>query len=120
MAISFSSSDLIRFIDAPQPLVDYMIHQLRGFTQRHHRHQLEGAYEIKINGNPWNASGSETMRARRIVLKLLEGLDYNGWTVYASIEQKTGPAGETDKSETDTWHCCRPIGWSPDLPVYHN
>ena len=122
MTISFSSQDLIRLIDAPQSLVSYMIQHLAPFLQRHqpHKSQPETAYEFKISGYPWDASGSTTVEAGKLVLRLLEGLDMNGWTVYASIGQKTGFHGETTMSETDTWHCCRPVGWTLDLPVYHN
>ena len=122
MAISFSNNDLIRFIDAPLPLIDYMIENLGAFIQRHERHQLEGAYEFKLHGYPWYTSGGDTMKARQIALKLLEGLDYNGWTIYASVDQKTTAGGNSNMSmsETDTWHCCRPIGWTPGLPAYQS
>ncbi|KAK6864121.1 hypothetical protein PG990_006441 [Apiospora arundinis] len=54
-----------------------------------------------------------------LVLDLLSLLKNQGWRVYASIGQKhqrnNGPS-----SSTDTWHCCRQLGWSPGQSIYHH
>ena len=60
---------------------------------------MPGVPEIKLYGTPWLANGESTMLARDILLVLIEVLEEEGWTVYASIDQKT-TAG--DYSETDT------------------
>jgi hypothetical protein len=59
---------------------------------------MPGVYEIKCYGSPWLASGEETMRAREMLLILMEELEEEGWTVYASIDQESsgGNYGETD------------------------
>ncbi len=102
MTISFSNQDLLRLIDAPQSLVSYMVQHLAPFIQRHqpHKNQPEAAYEFKINGYPWDASGSTTVESRRLVLRLLEGLDMNGWTVYGRIPQSTSQSGRRHVSRT--------------------
>ena len=99
MSISFSLHDRIRFIDAPDELIQYLISYLGRFVQRHKRHNLAGTYELQIHGNPWRTCDQES---QVLLLQLLEGLDAKGWTVYASIDQKTGPTGDTTWSEPDT------------------
>jgi len=118
MCISFSRSDRLRFIDAPADFVKYMLQKLQRDTQSHSPH-MPGVYELKLRGTPWNADGDETMYARKLLLVLIAGLEEYGFTVYASIDQKTGPGGDSRRSETDTWHCCRTIGWMPGMPVFH-
>jgi hypothetical protein len=60
---------------------------------------LPGVHEIKLHGAPWFASGEETMRARDLLLTLMETLEEEGWTVYASIDQDHDGSGN---GETDT------------------
>ncbi|KAF2121298.1 hypothetical protein BDV96DRAFT_563993 [Lophiotrema nucula] len=115
--ISFSKSDRIRFIDAPSEVYNGFIPRMEpGRLQDQGQHAL-GVYELKIYGKPWWAGGIETMMVRGLLLSLLESLEEEGWTVYASIDQKNGGEKYT---ETDTWHCCRPKGWEKGAPVYHN
>jgi hypothetical protein len=102
MSISFSLQDRIRLIDAPEELIQYLVSCLGRFIQRHKRHKLEGTYELQIHGYPWRAPDNKIMESRLLLLQLLEGLDAKGWTVYASIDQKTGPTGDTSWSEPDT------------------
>jgi hypothetical protein len=65
-------------------------------------HQLHspGVYEIKLAGWPWHAAGERTMLVRELCLHLLEALESEGWTVYASVAQKTG--GRDKEAVTDT------------------
>ena len=58
-----------------------------------------GVDELKLHGSPWYANGTDTMRVRELLLVLLETLEEEGWTVYASIDQKNGQENYT---ETDT------------------
>jgi hypothetical protein len=46
------------------------------------------------------------MAARQLLLTLLEVLETEGWTVYASVDQKNGSDKQT---ETDTVSSC-PLG----------
>ena len=127
MAISFSNSDNIRFMRDVQQhdgVVDAFINLLADKVQRHNPHEkVPGCYEIKLRGNPWRASGGETMYARLLLLQLLQTLEQHGWTVYASVDQKYQSGGSNNSSasgDTDTWHCCRQTEWKPGMPVYHN
>ena len=56
------------------------------------------------------------MRVRELLIALVEMLEEEGWSVYASIDQKS--SGGQGVSETDTWHCCRAKGWEKGMPVY--
>jgi len=56
-------------------------------------------HEIKCRGYPWYASGEDTIKVREMVLILMEVLEEEGWTVYASIDQQSNGG---DLSETDT------------------
>ena len=125
MAISFSNSDQIRFITQPvnnssSEVVNAYIASLGNAVQRHEPHKVPGCYEVKLVGNPWRASGGGTMSARMLLLTLLNTLERFGWTVYGSVDQKRQSDGESQSGDTDTWHCCRQIGWHPGMPVYHN
>jgi len=116
ICIAFSRHDRLRFIDAPPELVAAALAALRQAVQAPVPHQLPGVQEFKLVGQPWWATGAESMHARRILIVLLELLETFGFTVYASIDQKQGT---NESGETDTWHCCRPIGWQPGMPVFH-
>jgi hypothetical protein len=73
-------------------------------VQSHSQHS-RGVYEIKLYGSPWWATGTETMEVRSLLLVLLEVLEIEGWTVYASVDQKNGTEKRT---ETDTVSPCNP------------
>ncbi|KAJ4403013.1 hypothetical protein N0V91_006759 [Didymella pomorum] len=77
-----------------------------------------GIQEIKFHGYRWATGGKETMRVRELLLTMLGVLEEEGWTVYASIDQNAS-GGDQNTSETDTWHLCRPKGWTPGHPVYY-
>ncbi|GAM85483.1 hypothetical protein ANO11243_034900 [Dothideomycetidae sp. 11243] len=127
MAISFSNGDQIRFIwdhlrGTKPAIVDDYIVALGGAVQRHEPHRAPGCYEIKIIGYPWRASHGDTnIHARVLLLQLLTTLEMNGWTVYASVDQKEqSGSNNSARGDTDTWHCCREVGWTPGMPVYHH
>jgi hypothetical protein len=68
-----------------------------------HSQYSRGVYEVKLYGSPWWATGTETMEVRSLLLVLLEVLEIEGWTVYASVDQKKGTEKRT---ETDTVSPC--------------
>ncbi|KAH6642689.1 hypothetical protein C7974DRAFT_351536 [Boeremia exigua] len=116
-SIGFSRSDRIRMVDA-SPELCYALPAALGqeWVSKVSEHS-PGVQEIKFHGYPWSAGGKETMRVREMLLTILGTLEEDGWTVYASIDQSAA-AGSQNKSETDTWHCCRPRGWVKGAPVY--
>ncbi|KAH9906767.1 hypothetical protein F4778DRAFT_723301, partial [Xylariomycetidae sp. FL2044] len=118
--LSFVNTDRILLVDAPDDLVVALRSMLatRGWMRSgNNNNTYPGAHELRLLGQPWYASGEETMRARQLVLDMVALLERHGWDVYATVDQKAAPqdAGIVD---TDTWHCRRVQGWSPGLPVY--
>ncbi|KAF2150698.1 hypothetical protein K461DRAFT_280709 [Myriangium duriaei CBS 260.36] len=126
LAISFSNGDQIRFLwdhrkYAKDPVVAAYISAIGKAVQSHQPHKLPGCYEVKMNGYPWRARHGESIHARGLLLSLLSTLEQYGWTVYASVDQKKQRQSENSTSgDTDTWHCCRRVGWEPGMPVFHN
>ncbi|KAF2648587.1 hypothetical protein K491DRAFT_612495 [Lophiostoma macrostomum CBS 122681] len=115
--IGFSKQDRLKFIDVAPEVSNGVVSRLGQGRVQDHRAHSRGVYEVKLRGTPWMASGTETMEARQLLLIMMGVLEEHGWTVYASVDQKNGGEKHT---ETDTWHCCRPKGWTRGAPVYHN
>lgn len=113
-SVTFSKGDKLRLIDAPQEVVNDVVNALVLKVQRHQPYDVPGTYEIKLQGYPFAASGGRTMESRVIALQLLNVFEARGFSIYASVNQK-----HSSTYETDTWHVCRPLGWTPRLPVYH-
>lgn len=118
ICVAFSKKDRLRLMDAPIALTDAMHETMRDQIQELVPHPLPGVWEAKLKGWPWHSRSSEDiMQARRLLLRLFAILESHGFTAYASIDQKADL--DSEKSETDTWHCCRPKDWEPGAPVYH-
>jgi hypothetical protein len=115
-SVTFSKGDRLRLIDAPQQVVQTTIAALKPLVQSHQPYSVSGVHEVKLNGYPFAAAGGATMVSRNVALNLFQVFEQNGFTLYASIDQKYG--GEHGQ-ETDTWHVSRPQGWQPGAPVYH-
>ncbi|KAJ7635048.1 hypothetical protein FB45DRAFT_1142854 [Roridomyces roridus] len=122
LCVHFSMGDKLKLIDAPEDIKQAIVGLSRRMQmlQLHKPYQGKGnagnAYEIKMVGYPWLATGGETMLARQFVLALLGILEEHGWSIYASIDQKA--QGE-DSGDLDTWHCVKTKGWTPGMPVFH-
>jgi hypothetical protein len=116
-AIAFSRIDRLRFIDFPSPSTSPLLSTLAARLGKEWiDKQVEyapGVQEFKLNGYPWQATGKDTMRVRELLMVLVETLEEEGWSVYASIDQKG--SGE---AECDTWFCCRVKGWEREMGVY--
>jgi hypothetical protein len=76
---------------APPELAEHFITVLGRAVREHKRRSVSGSYELKPHGYPWRPASGETMEARRLLLKLLDGLEEKGWTVYADFDQKAIP-----------------------------
>lgn len=116
-----------RFVDAPRALCLRVLEQLSAqkLEMKFKDHdKVEGCCEVKFTGTMRRGSpyldpvlNAGTMKARMMFLDLLGCVEENGWTLYASVEQNT--RGD-ESGMTDTWYCCRPVGWVEGSPVYHN
>ncbi|KAF2472852.1 uncharacterized protein BDR25DRAFT_219429 [Lindgomyces ingoldianus] len=115
--VAFSKTDRIRFIDLPPEICGAVASKIDQSWVKEQSIYMQGVYEIRLHGSPWYSNGTDTMKVRELLLVLLETLEEEGWTVYASIDQKNGTENTT---ETDTWHCSKPKGWVKGTPVYHS
>ncbi|TKA70579.1 hypothetical protein B0A49_04389 [Cryomyces minteri] len=118
IGIAFSHADRLRVVFADGQLLQALRAVLGRRVQESRR--ISGlTHEFKLHGYPWRANGGETMAVRVMLLELLDCLEVQGFSLYASIDQKTGPASSNDNgSEADTWYLCRAKNWTAGMPVY--
>ncbi|CZS94916.1 uncharacterized protein RAG0_11945 [Rhynchosporium agropyri] len=121
ISISFNRFDRLRLIGADEQLRYAMKNLLSGMMLLQEdcgwKDQRLNAWEFKIKGYPWMASGEETMSTRLLLMRMLECLEGSGWSLYASVDQNTGSGNDT--TETDSWYCVRGLGWVPGSAVFH-
>lgn len=116
LAISFNQSDRLRLIGAEESLIQSFRGLLKGMGRLQDefwKDRPKCAYEFKIRGYSWTATGSETMATRMLLLNCLGTLESHGWCLYASIDQNTGSEGR----DLDTWYCIRQKGWVSGMEV---
>ncbi|KAF5360253.1 hypothetical protein D9758_009175 [Tetrapyrgos nigripes] len=124
MAISFNEGDKLRFIKAPEAIIQSASRAWSSVIQKEKWLDQENgarAYEIKFHGYPWYATrGKESVGVRDVLLQLFEILEQNGFSLYLSLDQNTGPGGDSSGMDTDSWYCRRLNSWTPGKPVYHS
>ncbi|KAK9357298.1 hypothetical protein V1504DRAFT_442894 [Lipomyces starkeyi] len=104
MSILFDRGDLLHLIEAPQDLGRVLV---QAYGEKVQIYQFKGSvFEIKFRGNPWRAYGTDTVQTRLILLTILECLEQQGFSLYASIDQDNGPGGDSHSSEADRLFCC--------------
>ncbi|TAQ86119.1 hypothetical protein B7494_g5551 [Chlorociboria aeruginascens] len=116
IAISFNINDRMRLIGAPQDLIAAvrgLLQQMGLLQSEQWKEQKYNAWEFKINGYPWIATGEATMSTRLLLLRMLEVLETKGWSLYASIDQSI------TSSDTETWFCVKDMNWVPGSAVFH-
>lgn len=89
ISISFNQSDRMRLIGADQTLIGEVRDLLKArslLQSESWKDQRLQAWEYKIRGTPWYASGENTMVTRFLLLGLLEVLEKAGWSLYASCK----------------------------------
>ncbi|KAK2787550.1 hypothetical protein FQN53_004999 [Emmonsiellopsis sp. PD_33] len=115
LCISFNRADILRLFDAPQDVCQALVLALGRKVQR--SYTQGSAFEIKFNGYPWKANGTETVETRAILLTLLNTLEQFGFSLYGSIQQDSKQGEE--HVAVDTWFCNRQVNWTPGAPIYH-
>ena len=123
-AISFKQGDKLRFLGAPQDLISSMSQLFRstGMLQSENAKTTAANYhEFKLIGTPWYASGQDTMATRLLILQMVETMEANGWSLYASIDQNSGASNSSNSSysETDVWYCVKSADWTPGSIILH-
>ncbi|TQW00487.1 hypothetical protein V2A60_001566 [Cordyceps javanica] len=122
MAVSFKQGDKIRLLGAPEDLVGAvrtLLAEMRLLQAHAVKDAARAQYEFKMYGYPWSASGESTMLSRLLILRLVEVLERHGWSLYASIDQNSGPSGDSSYSETDCWYCVKSSDWTPGSIIFH-
>lgn len=121
ISISFNMSDRLRLIGAETPLIQDVKGLLLGMGLLQQdlgwKDASSKAWEFKLRGYPWRATGEETMSTRLLLLKMLECLEVNGWSLYASVDQNMGT--EEHASDTDSWYCVKDRNWVEGAAVFH-
>jgi len=86
--MSLNNEDKIRFITAPA----YITKLAGQFIRRNWNKGVQregnycGSHEFKLSGNPWWASGEETVESRYLIGSLLAELKQQGWEVGATLD----------------------------------
>ncbi|KAI9686811.1 MAG: hypothetical protein M1820_010557 [Bogoriella megaspora] len=119
MFVNFSSGDSLHLVGAPKELGTSLVQAYGREVQRYNT-TTDSALKIKFWGYPWRAEGVETVKARELVLVLLEVLEQYGFSLYASIDQECGRGKDSRSSEADVWYCNRQRDWTPGVPIYHH
>ncbi|EMD59311.1 hypothetical protein COCSADRAFT_41177 [Bipolaris sorokiniana ND90Pr] len=115
-SIAFSRQSRLRFIDCPPELYASLPQRIGSEWLKGQSEYAPGIWEFELHGYPWSPTGKTTMQVRELLMALVEMLEEEGWSVYASIDQKS--SGGQGTSESDTWYCCRIRGWEKGMPVY--
>jgi len=118
-SISFHRADRLRLGGASGAMIALfkgMLQNLNKLQSEEWKDQSLNAYEFKLLGYPWAASGEETMETRILVLRMLETLERDGWSLYASVDQSNS---SQNSSSADTWYCVRDKSWTPGGAVFH-
>lgn len=86
--ISLNRNDRLRLIDSPQDVIDCAKSVIAQSWQRGIQSEKIkfNAYEFKLRGTPWWASGEEAVDSRLLMCKLFEGFLRIGWRVKIAID----------------------------------
>ncbi|KAF4970076.1 hypothetical protein FSARC_2822 [Fusarium sarcochroum] len=114
ICISFDSSDKLKIVDSPPKDLTEAI--LKTFGNAVGRREIApNRVKIHIPGMPWKPSGTDTIKTRIILLRLIETLEMCGFTIYATI----GSKGEDEEGAADILICQRQKDWVPGAPIWH-
>jgi len=115
LAITFNDNDRLRVINgsaspstsnvAPNDVIN-AIKNVWNMNVQREQWKIPGvAWEFKLHGNPWWASGDESIQVRLLLLDMLDQLMGLGWDFHASLDMTAGPGGATRNagSDTDCW-----------------
>lgn len=113
LGIHFYGGDKLVLTQAPGEVCQGVVRALGTRVQRNESLRA-GSSEIKFHGYPFRASGEETVHARMLLIVLLEALEEEGYSLYASVDL------DPNEHSCDSWVCCREKGWTRGAPVYHS
>ncbi|KAF5625029.1 hypothetical protein F52700_9404 [Fusarium sp. NRRL 52700] len=114
ICISFDNSDKIKIVNSPPKDLTDAILQTFGHDVRR-KEITSDRVKVHLANMPWNPSGTDTVKTRIILLKLIETLERCGFTIYATL----GSKGEDEEGAQDLLVCQRVKGWIPGAPIWH-
>lgn len=114
ICVSFDNSDKLKIVDSPPKDLTDAILQTFGHDVRR-KEITPDRVKMHLANMPWNPSGTDTVKTRIILLKLIETLESCGFTIYATI----GSKGEDEEGAQDLLVCQRVKGWIPGAPIWH-
>ncbi|KAI1014949.1 hypothetical protein LB503_004081 [Fusarium chuoi] len=114
ICVSFDNSDKLKIVDSPPKDLTDAILQTFGHDVRR-KEITPDRIKMHLANMPWNPSGTDTVKTRIILLKLIETLERCGFTIYATI----GSKGEDEEGAQDLLVCQRVKGWIPGAPIWH-
>lgn len=93
-AMSFNMNDRLRLIEGAS-LAGCIEEAIRSQWDKgiQHKQDYYGSIEYKLSGNPWFASGSETVYSRMLLCQVLANVRAKGYKLYASVDISTGTKG---------------------------
>lgn len=65
------------------------------------------SFEFKLKGWAWSEMGEKAVKARRLVLGIIETMERFGWRSYTTLQKR----GQEKVRGTDTWYFVREKGW---------
>jgi len=90
--ISLHGNDKIRLIEAPFDLIDPIretILSAWGPVQKEER--IPPAHQFKLSGYPWVGQGSESVKSRRLIYRLLKTMVERGWNLIQAADVSKDP-----------------------------
>ncbi|KAM0201556.1 hypothetical protein ACHAPA_010057 [Fusarium lateritium] len=114
LCVSFDNSDKLKIVGGPpQDLTSAVLQLFKGEIRR--REVTPERLKIHLAGLPWSPSGTDTVKTRIMLLRLIETLERYGFTIYATV----GSKGDDEDGSTDVLVCQRQKDWVPGAPVWH-
>lgn len=94
MTITFAQPDRIEIIDAPN---DFGLALADALGPKVSSCRVKGSmFEIKMQGQPWRAVGTDTVQTRFTLLTVMDSLDQQGFALYSpqyALERRGFRAG---------------------------
>lgn len=86
--ISLNKNDTLRLIGIPDSLTSAVRDVIQTSWPRGIQEESRYcvSWEFKLRGNPWWASGEDTVTSRYLILKLIETMQAYGWGIVTSID----------------------------------
>jgi hypothetical protein len=120
ISISFNQADRLRLIGASLELktsFGELLKSMRLLQEGFWKEKHNNAWEFKLHGYPWHATGEETVKTRLLILRMVDTLEAHGWSLYSSLDQSNGHG--QNANEADSWFCVKDKQWVPGMAIFH-